>query len=1219
MSTATIFQLAGTVAGSAFGPVGAAVGGMVGALVGNLLFPTTQAAPGLNDLKLQRSQYGNPLCYVWGRFRVAGCVDWIGNGGELVPHESGGGGKGGGGGQKQTTYTGSWSMKFNKSTRKGQDALVSIDKWWTDGRVVTLSDINPTVYIGHAHQLADLSMEADLGVGRATADRFVGKAVFNEVQMAQFFNRLPNMEGLVRTVAPPNGPIVQVAYNEDTDWSSHVWVQSWNTSWQSSQELPNPTTVTAGIYTYEEEGGNAHRCTLVGEYVIDDSTSVKLWQDYVAPSVMTAIGGAGPVKCLGAGIHPLGAADILAEAGVETGRYCHGCALSANGRILIAITSTSSDFSTAQCDKWHKIIGGTMVAQGTIDLDGAGTRLTRNTFGVANRFDVMSYDYSPSVAGSTLSASTVENNGEWIWTIRQTRWTNGPNFPDPPNPLIVRLMHIDPADNVLKQYVVDPAWQSYGGPQHFGPSASLISTEDGYCGVVGSPDELNHTAATTALYTRLGSGGEITLATILADVFEMRDGLSSAQYDVSQAASTLVHGVAMGSVMQKRNFIDALRQAYFFDVVESDAGGSPVLRVVMRSRAAPGGGWPVIPDEDLGVHADGEQPTALLEIIARTQDSELPARVNVEYYDPDQDYQIGSQCAQWQAPVVDNVTRVDLPIAMFAGEARAIAKRHLATALLERNRYAFSTSRKWAYLEPTDIVVVRGVTLRLLQKTETPNGVVKWEAVQSAPYIADQAEDGAPADGTTPVPPKGPAGQSDLWLFDVAMARDGDLDVGFYAAAARRGTGASWLGYSLQKSADGGTTWSEIATSTVESVMGTVAVPIGGFTGGNVFDYSNIITVSGVRGAFESVTEGAALNGSNLAIYGNEIIAFTTAEQVDATTWNLSGLLRGRRGTEWAMASHGVNDRIALVDTCLNLPTPDSEVGQNRYYKAVTFGTTLAAADTVQWINTAQSARCYALVHLDGGELASGDMLLEAVARTRSGGEWRDLVDITQADAPPQFVCEIWDATYTQCARVASGLSTPAYTYTAANQTSDFGSAQSTYYFTFAQVGRFGLGIRARGTAAGGGSTVDPPSDPGDPYDPPADPPSGGGAVDVTLTYSTDIESISGAKIGDTMVAKFTTTAAPVRGYISVGSTAPPPYAVHLILSTSITGSPIVAQAWGTTVANITLGTQFSWSVPLSPSTDYYAIVRYERSDGTPSGTPGTVSPLGYTLNVETS
>lgn len=1218
MSTATIFQLAGTVAGSAFGPVGAAAGGMIGGLVGNLLFPTTQSAPGLNDLKLQRSQYGNPLCYVWGRFRVAGCVDWIGNGGQLVEHESGGGGKGGGGGQKQKTYTGAWSMKFNKSTRKGQAALASIDKWWTDGRIVTLSDINPTVYIGHAHQLPDSSMEADLGVGRATADRFVGKAVFNDVQMGQFFNRLPNMEALLCTAAPVNGPVVQVAYNEDTDWSAHVSVQSWNTSWNTDQTLPNPVTASADPYRYIEIGVYAHRCTLVGTYVVDDVTTVKLWQDWTPASALVATGGAGAVKTLGAGIDPLGAADFLSDAGVDSGRYCHGCALSADGRTLIALTSSDPDY-THPCDKWHRIVGGTMVAQGTIDLDGAGARLYRDSFGITNRVDIVSDPGSPSVTGGITGASTVENNGEWIWNIKQSAWANAPEYPLPPNPLIIRLLHIDPADSVLKQYIVDPSWQSYGGPQQLGGSASLLSTEDGFCGVVSVAEWSGPSPANTALYTRLGSGGEVTLATILADVFEMRNGLTSSQYDVSQAESTLVHGVAMGSVMQKRNFIDALRQAYFFDVVESDNETSPILRVVMRSRAAPAGGWPVIPDDDLGVHADDERPTALLEIIARTQDSELPTRVNVEYYDPDQDYQIGSQCAQWQAPVVDNVTRVDLPIAMFAGEARAIAKRHLAAALIERNRYAFATSRKWAYLEPTDIVVVRGVTLRLLQKTENPNGVIKWEAVQSAPYIADQTEDGAPADGTTPVPPKGPAGQSDLWLFDVAKARDGDLDVGLYAAAARRGAGASWLGYSLQASTDGGTTWAEIATSTTESVMGTVAVPIGGFTGGNVFDYSNVITVGAVRGAFESVTEDAALNGSNLVIYGNEIIAFTTAEQVDATTWKLSGLLRGRRGTEWAMASHGANDQLALVDTCLNLPTSDGEIGQNRHYKAVTFGTTLAAADTVQWINTAQSARCYAPVHVEGDKLANGDMLLEAVARTRSGGVWRDLVDITQADAPAQFVCEIWDATYSHCARVASGLSAPTYTYTAANQTSDFGAAQSTYYFTFAQVGRFGLGIRARGTAVGGGASVDPPSDPGNPYDPPADPPSGGGAVDVTLSYQTDIKSIAGAKIGNTMVAKFTTTAAPVRGYISVASMAPPAYAVHIILSTSITGSPIVAQAWSTTAANITLGTQFPWSVPLSASTDYYAIVRYERSDGTPSGTPGMVSALGYTLNVETS
>lgn len=1208
MSTATAFQLVGTVIGSYFGPVGAAVGGTVGALIGNAIAPTAVAQPSLNDLKIQRPQPGTQIPYVWGRFRVAMNPDWIGNNGELIPHGGGGGGKGGGE-PEQTTYTASWSGIFNKSTRKGQKALEAIDKWWTDGRVVNLEDINPTVYTGWPLQLPDSSKEADLGVGRVSADRFKGTAVFNDVQMGQFFNRLPNMEALVRTVAQTNAEILQLASeNAGTAFAYYPRFTSiWSIDWSTSQTLPEPSVTSDPNFYYEDLLG-AHRITRGSQYKYANGTTVDLWQDFCTPTVYCPIGGKEPSEGPWpynyniAGLSamsgsPIGGVDICYAAGVEAGRFVESWCTSQDRTILIVITTDDNIAPTERM--WHKIVDGTMVDEGPV-----GTGISTLTSAI----NIGCGDSGDNVANTVKGV--VESNGQYIWVFR----TNGGWYTDDEpaeNQQAVGLFYIDSADSTLKQYDAGDEPDSYGGPAQSGAaSGAIYCPADGYCAtVIGGQTQY-------ALYTRFGGGGEVTLAQILADVFELRNGLTPDQFDVSQAESTIVHGAALASVMQKRNFIDSLRQAYFFDIVESDDGESVFLKVVMRDQEEPEDGWEEIPDDDLGVREEGEEPKALLELLSRVQEAELPARVNVQYYDPAQDYQVGSQSAQWNAPYVDNVTRIDLPIAMPAGEARAIAKKHLALARLERNRYGFSTSRKWAHLEPGDIRKVHGLVLRLLQKTETPKGVVRWEAVQHAPYISNQVEDGAPADGTTPPAPDGPKVATQVKFFDVAKLADDHLDIGFYVAAAPAVSGGTWKGYSLQKSVDGGASWAEVSSTATATVMGTVEQPIGAFTGGNVFDYSTVIRVTGLTGTLESVTELAALNGENAYILGNEWGNFTTATQVDATTWDVSGLLRGRRGTEWSMASHGVNETFALASTLLNVATPAAEVGVPRVFKAVTFGMTVASATEMPFTNTAQSARCYAPVHLAGGPTASSAMLFECQVRTRDGGAWRDLVDVTQADAPLNLVLEIWDANYTNCARVVSGLTTPSYSYSSADQTADFGALQSRYYFTWAQVGQFGLGIRARGSAPGPGSTIDAPVDPGDPYEPPADPPVGGGAVDIELDYPIDNVQSSGFKIGDTLVAHFTTTTAPASGYISVACLGSP-YAMRLIIATDIDGTDVVKQIYGNPAATIALGTMYSWSVPLDPATEYFVIVRHELAPGAPSGTPGTAADIAITLFTE--
>ena len=112
-----------------------------------------------------------------------------------------------------------------------------------------------------------------------------------------------------------------------------------------------------------------------------------------------------------------------------------------------------------------------------------------------------------------------------------------------------------------------------------------------------------------------------------------------------------------------------------------------------------------------------------------------------------------------------------------------------------------------------------------------------------------------------------------------------------------------WRGAVIYRSGDGVTfnDYTAITTAVAWAKAKTV-LPVHERWG--VWDDDNVLDVlvqsPGLE--FESRTELEVLDGANLLLVGQEIIQFADAEQLGPSEWRLSKLLRGRRGTEWAMA-----------------------------------------------------------------------------------------------------------------------------------------------------------------------------------------------------------------------------------------------------------------------------------------------------------------------------
>jgi hypothetical protein len=225
------------------------------------------------------------------------------------------------------------------------------------------------------------------------------------------------------------------------------------------------------------------------------------------------------------------------------------------------------------------------------------------------------------------------------------------------------------------------------------------------------------------------------------------------------------------------------------------------------------------------------------------------------------------------------------------------------------------------------------------------------------------------------------------------------------------------------------------------------------FAGGNIFDEISTVTVNLLYGELSSDTEANVLNGYNLALLGDELIHFKNAELVSDNVYILSGLLRGLRGTDWAMETHAEGDQFILLtpDTVKIMHGAAAEYNMVRLYKAGSFGSRLQ--DTyVEFTHTAVARKCLSPCQLGGGRKSDGAINFTWVRRDRLGFSWID------SDAPMSETTEAYelviysDNTYTTVTRTVTGITSPTYEYTAADQVTDFGIIQNPVYWEVFQI-----------------------------------------------------------------------------------------------------------------------------------------------------------------------
>jgi hypothetical protein len=265
----------------------------------------------------------------------------------------------------------------------------------------------------------------------------------------------------------------------------------------------------------------------------------------------------------------------------------------------------------------------------------------------------------------------------------------------------------------------------------------------------------------------------VVLGDIVADICN-RAGLADEDIDVVQLIDD-VDGYPVLRQMTGRAAIEPLQTAFFFDAVESD----DKLKFVKR-----GAGLPIlIPMEDRAAREYGADLPDSLSIV-RAQDMELPVQVDVEYADIDADHLVGNQYSRRITKDTKQRVNIQSPVVMNATKAKQVADVTLYRAWLNQS-YKFTTTRKWAHLEPTDVVILptleASYTARIVAKREQPNGCIEWDAAMESVEVYSQSGAGAAPTNYVKQAIYSPDA-TDLELLDIPMLRDADNDAGFYVA-----------------------------------------------------------------------------------------------------------------------------------------------------------------------------------------------------------------------------------------------------------------------------------------------------------------------------------------------------------------------------------------------------------------------------------------------------
>lgn len=988
------------ITGTVLGMSGAAWGWMAGSMLGNALFAPDAEGPRLGDLRVTGSEYGQPIPWVAGSPRIAGQIVWASNKRETANTQSAKGGP------EQTTYTYDCDLLILLT----ENEIAGVSRIWSNGELVwgngqTKSGVwaDLRVYTGAADQMPDPTYEAAVGAGNAPAYRGRGYVVIQGLQLGGG-GQIPNLTFEV-------GQGVR---------SSDVW------------------------YLYRPDG-------LGGNQFNDYS----VWQHpgpYQEGSVNYSITGDGIVY------FPIGSSMRLSTPPADKPSFTLPSDFTVDLRVTLDVPVFSGSIDTAF---WFLYELGTPQGTGSY----AGLYFAQARFQGVNGGIALVYGDGVSATNiaNIANPTGVTDSGFNLFSdvIALSVMRKGARF-------YLRVVGLNAygqfageiysvSKTVSVTNIVPTYYPAIGGnASAFG----MASTDQGFT--------LSHfRLANRALYSGISDmpsipltdliyiNGEQTPQTLDMVLFDLmgRAGYLEFDFDLSSLVGDKksLRAVAVGQVVASRATIEVLQSAWFLEASKSD-------RIYIRPRAT----TPVatIPWADLGASEDAvsdAEPLAL----TMANDLEIPGQIALSYPNVSGDYQVATEHSDRLLSGQESVQAMQMPLGMLPAEAKALADALLFDQVAGMTKTTIRLPLRYAYIEPGDVIEAvnfdgRSYRLRVQVKRDTLS-IIELDCVLDDVGALDSAAvtDTGYISTTEPVR----VAPTVFEALDIPLLRDADNSPGYYVAvgAQRESADDEWKGALVARSWDD-TSYAELFRATDEGVMATCSTTLGDWTGGNVWDEANTLTVVTSGGELASSTRSAMQADETLNVLavgsqatGWELLRFRNAVLTDANTYVLSGFLRGFRGTEWRMGSHAAGEQAVLLDAALRRATSQtSQIGLASYIKAVTFSQVLANVDSELFVDTGEALRPWAPAHPVALADDDGDLVLTWQRRTRMSHRYDgDSPAVPLGEATELYRVRVYDgATLVRTAMATE----PTYLYTAAEQAADGFAPGDPVIFEICQV-----------------------------------------------------------------------------------------------------------------------------------------------------------------------
>jgi len=446
------------------------------------------------------------------------------------------------------------------------------------------------------------------------------------------------------------------------------------------------------------------------------------------------------------------------------------------------------------------------------------------------------------------------------------------------------------------------------------------------------------------------------LSSIVAEICE-RAGIPFGRFDVSLLEG-YVDGYWTSNANSAAGGIETLSGVFTFD--PANFGG--VLHFVPRGEA------PVASIFRDDLVDDGKE----IEKVSRRDSITIPRVINLEYYDTDGGLTPDKQTSDRS---FDNRTTSEssseTAVIMRADDAaRAVVVGHKISIEEQRGEIEFSLPDSWIDLTTSDVILYEGERFRITD-CEIDDGQQNYKATYDRASAYQSNIQGVPA-SVPSTPPSLIASESRMEFIDSHILQSADDALGYYIAVSS--LTLDWEGAVVEMSRDGGANWIDSDGTISNAIMGSMTSSIAAHSA-DYRDDRNTFTVKLLRADMELLpaTFTEILNRSNLAIIGNELINFSTAEQIGDNDWLLGGLLRGRKGS--AAVSHVAGERFVFLDRA-DLAFVEAELfelGRSLTFRVTSYGLTDGPTTTVTFQGRSQQERqpAYLKAHRDGASLVA--------------------------------------------------------------------------------------------------------------------------------------------------------------------------------------------------------------------------------------------------------